>query len=140
MAPVMVSRIQSLQEEHSRLRALLRNCESANPRDLAVALRRLEEAFLPHHEAKLELYESSVKGFQAAGDKTSVSVLSIFRANMRVMSSAILGFLRAPDPDPSRFHERFRTVAETLRSMLSTEEKVVFPLCLRQAQQQGSQS
>jgi len=135
----MASRIQSLQEEHARLRALLRNCESANPRDLGAALRRLEEVFVPYHEAKLALYETSVKGFQAAGDRTSVSVLSIFRANMRVMSTAILGFLRAPDPDPSRFHERFRAVADTLRSMLSSEEKVVFPLCLRQAQQQEAQ-
>jgi hypothetical protein len=134
----MLSRIQSLQEDHSQLRALLRNCESADPRDFAAALRRLEEVFVPHHQAKLALYDSSVQGFQAAGDKTSVSVLSIFRANMRVMSVAILGFLQSPDPDPHRFQERFRAVASTLRSMLTTEEKVVFPLCTRYAQQKGA--
>lgn len=131
----MHARIQTLQEEHSQLRALLRNCESAGPRDLVVALRRLEEVFVPHHQAKLALYDASLQGFQKAGDKTSVSVLTIFRANMRVMSAAILGFLQSPDPDPVRFHERFRAVASSLRSMLTTEEKVVFPLCIRYVQQ-----
>ncbi|HYH99029.1 hemerythrin domain-containing protein [Hyalangium sp.] len=131
----MLSRIQALQEDHSRLRALLRNCEGAGVRDLAVALLRLEEVFVPHHQAKLALYDDSVLAFQAAGDKTSVSVLSIFRANTRVMSAAILGFLQSPDPDPGRFSERFSAVASTMRSMLSTEEKVVFPLCTRFAQQ-----
>ncbi len=127
----MHAKVQSLQEEHSQLRALLRNCESARPKDLAANLRRLEEMFVPHHQAKLALYEESVQAFQAVGDKTSVSVLSIFRTNMKVMASAILGFLRSPDTDPARFSERFRAVASTLRSMLTTEEKVVFPLCLR---------
>jgi hypothetical protein len=136
----MHSKVQALQEEHAQLRALLRNCESAHPRDLAASLRRLEEMFVPHHEAKLALYEASVQACQAAGDKTSVSMLSIFRTNMRVMSSAILGFLRSPDPDPARFHERFRAVASTLRSMLTTEEKVVFPLCLRYELPMGGQS
>ena len=136
----MHSTVQALQEDHAQLRALLRNCESAHPRDLAASLRRLEEAFVPHHKAKLALYEESVQAFQAAGDRTSVSVLSIFRTNMKVMSSAILGFLRSPDPDPARFHERFRTVASTLRSMLTTEEKVVFPLCLRHELHTGGPS
>jgi hypothetical protein len=135
----MHSKVQALQEEHSQLRALLRNCESAHPRDLAVALRRLEEMFVPHHEAKLALYDASLQACQAAGDKTSVSVLSIFRTNMKVMSSAILGFLRSPDSDPTRFYERFRAVASTLRSMLTTEEKVVFPLCLRYELHPGGQ-
>lgn len=135
----MHSKVHALQEEHAQLRALLRNCESAHPRDLAAALRRLEEMFVPHHQAKLALYDASVQAFQAAGDKTSVSVLSIFRTNMKVMSSAIQGFLRSPDPDPARSSERFRAVASTLRSMLSTEEKVVFPLCLRYELQAGEQ-
>ena len=94
---------------------------------------------MPHHEAKLAFYDASIQAFQAAGDKTSVSVLSIFRTNMKVMSSAILGFLRSPDPDPARFHERFHTVATTLRSMLSSEEKAVFPLCIRNELHEGGQ-
>lgn len=133
----MHSTVQALQDEHSRLRALLGNCESAHPRDLPVALGRLEEMFVPHHDAKLAFYDASIQAFQAAGDKTSVSVLAIFRTNMKVMSSAILGFLQSPDPDPARFHERFRAVATTLRSMLSTEEKVIFPLCIRNKLHEG---
>ncbi|KFE62285.1 hemerythrin domain-containing protein [Hyalangium minutum] len=136
----MHARLQSLQEDHSRLRALLRNCETAGPRELAAALRRLEEVFVPHHQAKLALYDATLQGFQQEGDKTSVSVLTIFRANMRVMSAAIMGFLQSPDPDPARFHERFRAVASSLRSMLTTEEKVVFPLCIRYAQRSEVQS
>jgi hypothetical protein len=135
----MPSRIQALQEEHAQLRALLRNCESAHARDFASALSRLEEMFVPHHAAKLAFYDAFIEAFQAAGDKTSVSVLSIFRTNMKVMSSAIQGFLQSPDPDPARSHERFHTVATTLRSMLSTEEKAVFPLCIRTELREGGQ-
>jgi hypothetical protein len=129
----MLIRVRVLQEDHSRLRALLRNCESASPRDFESALRRLEEAFLPHRAAKLKLYEDSVRACQEAGDKTGLSVLSIFRANVNVISAAILGFLHTPDPQPERSQERFRTVATTLRSMMDTEEKAVFPICARHA-------
>jgi hypothetical protein len=130
----MLSRVHALQEDHSRLRALLKNCESASPRDFATSLRRLEDVFVPHRQAKLALYEDSVRAFQAAGDKMNVSVLSIFRTNMNVTTQAILGFLHSPDPEPERFRQRFQTVASTLRSMMDTEEKVIFPLCARQAQ------
>ena len=130
----MLSRVHALQEEHSRLRALLKNCESAGPREFASSLRRLEEVFVSHRQAKLELYDDSVRRYQEAGDKMNVSVLSIFRTNMNVATQAILGFLQSPDPEPQRFRERFQTVASTLRSMLDTEEKVIFPLCTRQPQ------
>jgi hypothetical protein len=129
----MHTRVQTLQEEHSRLRALLRNCEGASPRELEAAIRRLEALYVPHHQAKLALYEDSVRACRAQGDKASVSVLSIFRANLNVMGDAIMGFLRFPDPQPERLSQRFRTVAATLRSMMDTEEKVVFPICLRHA-------
>ncbi|MFL5346599.1 MAG: hemerythrin domain-containing protein [Hyalangium sp.] len=134
----MSSRVQALQEEHSRLRALLKNCESASPRDFAASLRRLEEVFVPHRQAKLALYEDSVRVYKEAGDKMNVSVLSIFRTNMNVTTQAILGFLRSPDPEPERFRQRFQTVASTLRSMMDTEEKVIFPLCTRQGLSLGS--
>lgn len=135
----MLSRVHALQEDHSRLRALLRNCEAAGPRDFEPALRRLEEAFTPHREAKLALYDESVRAYTQAGDKLNVSVLSIFRTNMNVTSQAILGFLRALDPEPERCRARFLSVANTLRSMLDTEERVVFPLYLRTAQRMGTQ-
>ncbi|WP_224362438.1 hemerythrin domain-containing protein [Hyalangium versicolor] len=135
----MHSRVHALQEEHSRLRALLRLCEDANARELEATLRRLEEVFAPHREAKLALYDESVQAYRQAGDKLNVSVLSIFRTNMNVTSQAILGFLRALDPEPDRCRERFLSVANTLRSMLDTEEKVVFPLCVRCAQRVGAQ-
>lgn len=129
----MHTRVYALQEEHARLRALLRQCESSGPRELQANLRRLEEVFVPHRQAKVALYEDSVKACQARGDKASISMLSIFRANLNVMAEAIIGFLRSPDPQPERFLERFRTVAATLRSMMDSEEKVVFPICLRHA-------
>ncbi len=134
----MLTRVRTLQEDHSRLRALLRNCETAAAQDLAHCLRSLEEAFVPHREAKLALYEDSMRAYQEVGDKVNVSVLSIFRTNMKVTSQAILGFLHAPDPEPARFRERFQSVASTLRSMMDTEEKVIFPLCIRRAQHTGA--
>jgi hypothetical protein len=130
----MHARVYALQEEHARLRALLRQCESASPRELPATLRRLEEVFVPHRQAKVALYEDSVKACQARGDKASISMLSIFRSNLNVMADAVIAFLRSPDPQPERFLERFRTVAATLRSMMDSEEKVVFPICLRHAQ------
>ncbi|MDY7232327.1 hypothetical protein [Hyalangium rubrum] len=96
-------------------------------------MRRLEELFVPHRQAKVALYEDSVRVCQLKGDKTSTAVLNIFRSNMNVMGEAIMGFLRFPDPHPDRLLQRFRTVASTLRSMMDTEEKVVFPLFLRHA-------
>jgi hypothetical protein len=134
----MLSRVHALQEDHSQLRALLKNCESAGPRDFESSLRRLEEVFLPHRQAKLALYEDSVRAYQEAGDKVNVSVLSIFRTNMNVTTQAILGFLHSPDPEPERFRKRFQTVASTLRSMMDTEERVIFPLYTRQAARPGS--
>lgn len=139
-SPPLLSRVHALQEDHSRLRALLRNCESASPPDLEAALRRLEEALVPHRDAKVALYEDTVRRCQATGDKVSLSVLNIFRSNMNVMSEAILGFLHCPDPQPDRFQQRFRAVASTLRSMLDTEEKVVFPISTRHAQPVGGRS
>ncbi|HLL01776.1 MAG TPA: hemerythrin domain-containing protein [Myxococcaceae bacterium] len=130
----MHTRVYALQEEHAQLRALLRQCESASPRELPATLRRLEEVFVPHRQAKVALYEDSVKACQARGDKASISMLSIFRSNLNVMADAVIAFLRSPDPQPERFLERFRTVAATLRSMMDSEEKVVFPICLRHAQ------
>jgi hypothetical protein len=130
----MLSRVHDLQEDHSRLRALLRNCEYAHGKELEPSLRRLEEALVPHCQAKMALYEEFVRAFQEAGDRMSVSVLSIFRTNMNLTSQAILGFLRAPDPEPERLRQHFQSVASTLRSMLDTEEKVIFPLCTRYAQ------
>ncbi len=129
----MHAQVHTLQEDHARLRILLRQCETASPRELEAALRRLEEVFVPHRKAKVALYEDSVRACLARGDKASLSMLSIFRANLNVMGEAIMAFLRSPDPQPERFLERFRTVAATLRSMMDSEEKVVFPICLRHA-------
>jgi hypothetical protein len=136
----MLSRLHALQEDHSRLRALLSNCEGASPQDFEASLHRLEQVFVPHREAKLALYDESVRAYEQAGDKLNVSVLSIFRTTMNVTSQAILGFLRALDPEPERSLQRFKAVASTLRSMLDTEEKVVFPLYRRCAERLGAPS
>lgn len=136
----MRTQVQTLQEDHARLRALLQTCEGASPPELEASLRRLEEIFVPHRRAKVALYEDSLQACQLRGDKTSVTVLNIFRANMNVMGEAILGFLRFPDPHPERLLQRFRTVSSTLRSMMDSEEKVVFPLFLRHARREGSLS
>jgi hypothetical protein len=135
--PLMHSRVQALQEEHSQLRALLRNCESAGPRELPAALRRLQDAFEPLLQIKLKLYADSVEACERAGDKASITLLGIFRTNMNVASSAVLGFLRSPDPNPGRSSERFRAVATTLRLMLSTEEQAIFPIFVRHALSPG---
>ena len=100
----MLPRVHALQEDHSRLRALLHNCEIASPRDFEASLRRLEQVFVPHRQAKLALYEDSVRVYQQAGDKMNVSVLSIFRTNMNVTTQAILrlpALARTPSPSAS---------------------------------------
>jgi hypothetical protein len=126
----MNSRVDALQEEHGRLRLLLDRCEAAEPLALTPLLGQLRELLKPHVEAKQALYVEAVQAVQAVDNKpTELSLLGIFRANLGVVSGAVLSFLEAPDPQPARQRERLRTVVGALRSLMETEEKVVFPLC-----------
>jgi hypothetical protein len=126
----MHSRVDALQEEHARLRSLLDRCEGAPAPELSPLLDQLREALRPHVEAKQALYVEAVQAVQAVDNKpTELSLLGIFRTNLGVVSGAVLSFLEAPDPQPARQRERLRTVVGALRSLMETEEKVVFPLC-----------
>ncbi|HZI16233.1 MAG TPA: hypothetical protein VE153_38065 [Myxococcus sp.] len=126
----MHSRVDTLQEEHIRLRSLLDRCEAAPSPELSSLLNQLREALRPHVEAKQALYAEAVRSVQAVDNKpTELSLLGIFRTNLGVVSGAVLSFLEAPDPQPARQRERLRTMVGALRSLMDTEEKVVFPLC-----------
>jgi hypothetical protein len=126
----MHSRVDALQEEHGQLRSLLDRCEAAPPLELSPLLSQLRESLRPHVEAKQALYTEAVQAVQAVDNKpTELSLLGIFRTNLGVVSGAVLSFLEAPDPQPVRQRERLRTVVGALRSLMDTEEKVVFPLC-----------
>lgn len=126
----MINRVESLKRDHGRLRVLLRACDSASAMELPGLLRQLHEAFVPHQRAKEQLYDDVVASCK---DASTLTLLNIFRTNLSVMSNAVLGFLMNVDSDPERLWQRFRTVSNALRSLMDTEEKSVFPLCLRQS-------
>jgi hypothetical protein len=128
----MMSRVETLKKEHALLRALLRACDGASSLELPGLLRQLHTAFVPHQRAKERLYDDAVAACQEAQDATTLTLLNVFRTNLSVMSNAVHGFFLATDSDPERLRQRFRTVSAALRSMMDTEEKSVFPLCLRQ--------
>jgi hypothetical protein len=125
----MINRVETLKKDHGRLRVLLSACDGASVVELPGLLRQLHEAFVPHQRAKEQLYDAVVATCQ---DATTLTLLNIFRANLSVMSNAVLGFFMNLDTDPDRLRLRFRTVSTALRSLMDTEEKSVFPLCLRQ--------
>lgn len=127
----MMSRVETLRKEHALLRALLGACEGAGHLELPGLLRQLHMAFEPHQRAKEKLYEDAAAACQDARDATTLTLLNIFRSNLQVMSNAVQGFFMNTDSDPERLRQRFRTVSSALRSMMETEEKSVFPLCLR---------
>ncbi|MFP2911995.1 hemerythrin domain-containing protein [Pyxidicoccus sp. 3LFB2] len=127
----MLSRVDALKEEHGRLRTLLGRCDSAAASELPPLMNQLQTSLRPHLESKQALYVQAVQAVQAAGTPTELSLLGIFRTNLGVVSGAVMGFLDAPDPQPERLRERLRAVVGALRSLLDTEEKVVFPLCTR---------
>lgn len=133
----MLRRVETLREDHARLRELLARCEAASPGAPREAFRPLQEALGPHLQAKEDLYDMAQLAVRAAGDSTGLSLLGIFRTNLRVTSSAVLGFLRSPEPNPERLQQRLRGVTGALRSLLDTEEKVIFPLCLKHAHAEG---
>jgi|GEM_PF-1696026 len=128
----MINRVETLKKDHGRLRVLLGACDGASAMELPGLLRQLHDAFVPHQRAKEQLYDAVVATCQEAKDATTLSLINIFRTNLSVMSNAVIGFFLSVDPDPERLRLRFRTVSTALRSLMDTEEKSVFPLCLRQ--------
>lgn len=136
----MMNRVETLKKDHERLRMLLRACETADALELPGLLRRLHETFEPHQRAKEQLYDAVVAACREAKDTSSLTLMTVFRTNLTVMSNAVSGFFVNVDTDPERLRQRFRAVATALRSMMDTEEKSVFPLCLRQARMQSTRS
>jgi hypothetical protein len=130
--PAMINRVETLKKDHGRVRVLLSACDGAGATELPGLLRQLHDVFVPHQRAKEQLYDVVVASCQEAKDATTLTLLNIFRTNLTVMSNAVLGFFSNVDADPERLRQRFRTVSTALRSLMDTEEKSVFPLCLRQ--------
>ncbi len=110
---------------------LLRACDGASSLELPALLRQLRGAFELHQEAKEQVYEAVLGVCRESNDTTTLSLLSIFRTNLMVMSNAVKSFLGSIPPDPTHLRMRFRTVSDSLRSMMDVEEKSVFPLFLR---------
>lgn len=128
----MLKRVETLKKDHGLLRVLLRACEGASSVELPGLLRQLHEAFASHQRTKEQLYDDAASVCRELQDTSTLSLLGVFRLNLTVMSNAVLGFLTNMDPEPERLRQRFRSVADALRSMMDVEEKSVFPLCLRQ--------
>ena len=128
----MLNRVETLKKDHERLRVLLHACDKASGMELRGLLRQLHDSFLLHQRAKEQLYDTVVSTCREARDSSTLTLLSVFRTNLTVMSNAVHGFFVSLDPDPDRLRLRFRAVAAALRSLMDIEEKSVFPLCLRQ--------
>jgi hypothetical protein len=134
----MHRRVDVLKEEHGRLRVLLSECEHASASQLPPLLVRLGEALRPHLQAKEALYVAALPAVKSAGTPTELSLLGIFRTNLGVVASAVMGFLASPDPQPERLKQRLGSVTGALRTLLDTEEKVVFPLVVRHGGSTGT--
>ncbi|HEX8438210.1 hypothetical protein [Archangium sp.] len=128
----MMNRVETLKKDHGRLRVLLLACDGASPVELPGLLRQLHDTFLVHQRAKEQLYDTVVATCREAQDASTLTLLTIFRTNLTVMSNAVHGFFVNVDPEPVRLRQRFRSVSDALRSLMDIEEKSVFPLCLRQ--------
>jgi hypothetical protein len=128
----MMNRVETLKKDHAHLRVLLLACDGASGVELPGLLRQLHDAFLVHQRAKEQLYDAVVATCHEARDASTLTLLSVFRTNLTVMSNAVHGFFVNVDPDPNRLRQRFRAVSDALRSLMDIEEKSVFPLCLRQ--------
>jgi hypothetical protein len=128
----MLNRVEALKKDHEHLRVLLRACDGASAVELRGLLRQLHNDFLQHQRAKEQLYDSAVAMCREAQDSSTLTLLNVFRTNLKVMSNAVHGFFVHLDPDLERLRQRFRAVSAALRSLMDIEEKSVFPLCLRQ--------
>ena len=130
----MLSLIDSLTQEHHRLRQLLQGCEAAAPSELRGSLGPLRQTFVALKGVKERLYGDADAACRAEGDDSGLIVLGILCRNTLVMSDAILSFLANLDSVPdAHLQPRFRTVAQAMRSVLDVEERSLFPLCQRHA-------
>ncbi len=128
----MLALIDTLRQEHQRLRQLLGQCEAAAPSQLRGHLGPLRETFLALKSSKERLYGEADAVCRADGDENGLIVLGILCRNTLVMSDAILSFMANLDGIPdAHLQPRFRTVAQAMRSVLDVEERSLFPLCLR---------
>jgi hypothetical protein len=129
----MLKAIESLREDHARLRRMLQELEELGSQRVCGALTALRETFHWHREAKAALYEAALAAAQDAGDREAVMLLGIFRTNMHLTAGAVTDFLCHPSADPSRFLARLKTLTDALTTLMATEEKAVFPLCAKHA-------
>jgi hypothetical protein len=127
----MLEYMEALRKDHERLRALLHAWDEATAPALPGLLQQLRDHLTQYQQDKSLLFDKASRTCQLAGDMTGMSLLSIFRTNMEVFANAVKNFFMHVEPDPARLQRHFRTVADSLRSMMVVDEKSIIPLCMR---------
>lgn len=133
----MSMHIELLQAEHRQVRELLGECECCTAEELPGVLRRLRLALEPLLRHEEVLYEEALQGCRRRADAYGMALLNIFRTSTSVVLGAAEGFLQSPGTLFEQTKQRLRAVADSLRSALEAEERVVFPLYEKARQSQA---
>jgi hypothetical protein len=126
--------LEDLASQHATLRTALADCEQSAAGDLESALLRLKPVLEAHLTAKDAFYRQVREICASRSDSAGVTVAGIFENNMKTLSSGVRGFLDSLGTlvkNPAQLSQRFKTVAQVLRSRLDTEEQAVFPIYRR---------
>ena len=130
-SPAVVDRFKS---EHRQIEEQLDACEALAGQVVALAerLRQLKPLLLAHLDAKDAFYSRLKQLCSDSGDLASANIATVFHDNMSVQSGAIRRFLASLDAAASPLlSQSFTTMALIIRNRLSTEERAVFPLYLK---------
>lgn len=126
--------IERFRAEHRRIEEHLVECEAlvGQVEPLAERLKQLKPLLVAHLEAKDAFYARLRQLCSEAGDLASANIATIFNENMTVQSGAIRRFFSSLEGAPSPLlAQSFTTMALIIRNRLSTEERAVFPLYLK---------
>lgn len=132
--PELVERFKA---EHRQVDEHLVACEALVGQvvPLAERLKQLKPLLLAHLEAKDAFYGRLKQLCSDNGDLASANIATIFKDNMTVQSGAIRRFFSSLETAPSPLlAQSFTTMALIIRNRLSTEERAVFPLYLKNLQ------
>ncbi len=126
--------IEAFKADHRRIHEHLAACEALATQvvPLAARLKQLQPELLAHLDAKDAFYGRLVALCRAKGDLASANIATIFNDNMTMQSQAIRRFFGTLDNAASPLlTQSFSTMALIIKNRLTTEERAVFPLYLK---------
>lgn len=130
-SPVVVEEFRA---QHRRIEEHLSACDAVLERveALHARLKEMRPLLLEHFDQKDAFYVKLRELCAHNGDLASSNIAKIFDDNMRVQSGAIRRFFNALDTSSSPLlAQSFKTMGLIIRSRLSTEERAVFPLYVK---------